>query len=133
MCNDTFVPRCGARLIGMPIVNDLLRSNEQVRCAYGAMRRRGISDAQARTKIARAILDCLCEELQGCDGRFDEVVLALGREQITLKKFSEDLTNESPATQNGCVAQIRPAAREQAATATAILALYDRLGGFLEH
>ena len=58
----------------MAIVNELLRSNEEVRAAYAALIKRGESDEGARTAIGKAILRCLEEELQGGIDKFSEVI-----------------------------------------------------------
>lgn len=73
----------------MAIISDLLRSNEEVRVAYAAMRKRGASDKEARAKIAQAIVGCLWDDLEGSSDRFGAVISALSQAENTKTLFLE--------------------------------------------
>jgi hypothetical protein len=153
----------------MPIISDLLRSNEEVRVAYAAMRKRGATDKEARTKIAQAIVGCLWEDLEGTSDRFGEVISALSQEQNAQTPFLErpspkalhvvtteysttrEFAEHEPASlaREGamsrmlvphgiCARDTRAvpedrARSEERVTATAVLELHERLGGFIKH
>jgi hypothetical protein len=106
--NDTIMPSWCRKQFAMRIANDLLRSNEEVQAAYAAMRKCGNTDEEARTKIAKAILERLLDDLQGYNDRFSEIISALGREQKQhslvpkepLSRSSDVVALESSATRN---------------------------------
>ena len=156
-------------MIDMPIISDLLRSNEEVRVAYAAMRKRGATDKEARTKIAQAIMGCLRDDLEGSSDRFGEVISALSQEQNSQTLFQErpspkvlhvvnseysttqEFAEHEPANlaREGatssmlvphgiCARDTRAepedrARSEERVTATAVLELHERLGGFIKY